>query len=570
MRGLQNPAPPPKLVARLAVVGMALAVTALGALAVWAAIVTQNGAHELSRVGVQTSGHLGAVQALSVLDTQTDALEDGVTERKLRRLRRAQGTIRASVERMQTGGVAQARRIARDAQPLLARLDPAVDRFLAGPARGGEIDEAADEEMDDVIADLQRLLNQSDADPSELLASQLEDVTGSERTVRGTAFVLIPLGLGGVAACGWLLSVYRRRSEATILTALEMTTQEARTDHLTDLPNRRALLEEFELRSGRGESFTLALADLNGFKRYNDTFGHPAGDALLRRLGHKLAAACDGNGIAARLGGDEFCVLVPSEAPVDAVHSLLRQALSEKGEGFHITAASGAAAVPDEADDSSAALRLADNRMYAAKVSAHPSTEHAISVALTRMLDERHPGLGSHGEEVSELAVACAETLGLDGDEVNAVERAAELHDLGKVGIPTAILTKAGPLSEEEWDFMRRHSIIGERILAGLPSMERVATLIRAAHERWDGSGYPDGLAGERIPVGARVVSVADAFCAMTEVRPYAEALSLESARAELRACSGTQFDPAVVAAFLDVLDRREARAHGDAYPAAT
>jgi diguanylate cyclase (GGDEF)-like protein len=570
MMGSHNPAAPPKLVARLAVVGMALAVVALGALAVWAAIVAQNGAHGLSRAGVQTSGHLRAVQALSVLDTQTDALEDGVTDRKLRRLREAQGALREAVERMETGGVAQASRIARDAQPLLRRLYPAVDRFLSRPSAGGEIDLVAEEKMDDLIADLQQLLNQSGSDPSDLLASQLEDVTGSERTVRSTAFVLIPLGLGGVAVCGWLLSTYRRRSEATMLTALAMTTQEARTDQLTGLPNRRALLEEFERRSGQAEAFTLALADLNGFKRYNDTFGHPAGDALLRRLGRKLAAACDGNGVAARLGGDEFCVLLPAETPVDDVHSLLHEALSEEGEGFHITAASGAAAVPEEAGDSSTALRLADTRMYAAKVSAHPSAEHAISAALTRMLDERHPGLGTHGEQVSELAVECADTLGLAAEEIGSVKRAAELHDLGKVGIPSAILTKEGTLSDEEWDFVRRHSIIGERILAGLPSMERVATLIRSAHERWDGHGYPDGLAGEQIPVGARIVAVADAFSAMTEDRPYAQARSLQSARAELQACSGTQFDPAVVAAFLNALDRREADAVADAHPAAS
>jgi len=549
---------------------MGLAVVALGALAVWAAIVTQNGADGLSRAGVQTSGHLRAVQALSVLDTQTDALEDGVTESKLRRLTRAQATLREAVERMETGGVAQASQIANAAGPSMRRLDPAVDRFLAGPTAGGDIDGEAEEEMDDLIADLQRLLNRSGSDPSELLTSQLEGITASERTVRGTAFVLIPLGLGGVAVCGWLMSVYRRRSEATMLTALELTSQEARTDHLTGLPNRRALLEEFERRCGQAEAFTLALADLNGFKRYNDTFGHPAGDALLRRLGRQLDAACDGHGIAARLGGDEFCVLIRAEMPVDEVHALMHEALSEQGEGFHITAASGVATVPDEADDSSSALRLADNRMYAAKVSASPSAEHAMSVALTRMLDERHPGLGNHGEEVSQLAMECAVQLGLPDDTIKLIERAAGLHDLGKVGIPSAILIKPGPLSDDEWDFMRRHTLIGERILAGVPSMERVAPLIRAAHERWNGHGYPDGLVGEQIPIGARIVGVADAFCAMTEDRPYAQARSLESARAELQACSGTQFDPAVVTAFLKALDRTEAHAVTDAEPAAS
>ena len=137
------------------------------------------------------------------------------------------------------------------------------------------------------------------------------------------------------------------------------------------------------------------------------------------------------------------------------------------------------------------------------------------------------------------------------------MERAAELHDIGKVAIPSEILTNGGRLGNEDWDFMRRHSIIGERILAGVPSLERVAPLVRSSHERWDGGGYPDGLAGQEIPIGARIVFVADAFCAITEKRPYAGPRSVESARQELRACSGTQFDPTVVTAFLDVLDSR-------------
>ncbi len=233
----------------------------------------------------------------------------------------------------------------------------------------------------------------------------------------------------------------------------------------------------------------------------------------------------------------------------------MRQALRDEGEGFCITAASGAAAVPEEAGDPSAALRLADTRMYAAKSAAHPSPEQGMLGALIRMLDERHPGLGSHVEHVASLAAACAEALGLSGPDIESVERAGELHDIGKVAIPTEILTKRGPLNDEEWDFMRGHSIIGERILAGIPSLELVASMVRSSHERWDGDGYPDRLAGEEIPLGARIIFVADAFCAMTEQRPYAAARSVEDSRRELRACSGAQFDPAVVTAFLAMLD---------------
>lgn len=536
---------------------MSLAVVALGSLAIWSAIVTQNDAHGLSDAGVQTSGHLRAMQALSLLDTSSDELEEAVIPGKLAKLRKSQRVLDDALARMENGGVREASQIAVQGRLIVGRLKPAVERFLLTRSPGADEDAsmAAEENLEEVITELQVVLNDLDADPSALLASKLESALDSERTVHATALVLIPLGLGSVVACAWLLSLYRRRSEAAMLSAIDTTAREARTDELTGLPNRRALLEELNARVSGGGSFTLTIADLNGFKGYNDTFGHVAGDALLRRLSRKLAAACEGRGIAARLGGDEFCVLLADGQ--GGAEELVTAALSESGEGFHVTSASGEAAVPDEARDPDAALRLADARMYAAKARTHPSAEEAMAGAMTRMLDEHHPGLGTHVADVAALAGVCAEALGLSEDDVRSVERAAELHDVGKVAIPSAILTKNGPLTEDEWDFMRRHSIIGERILAGVPSLERVAAMVRSSHERWDGAGYPDGLAGEEIPIGARIVFVADAFCAMTEARPYAEARSVERTRQELVACSGTQFDPTVVTAFLAALDQR-------------
>jgi diguanylate cyclase (GGDEF)-like protein len=555
------PAPPSKLIARLAVAGMTLAVVALGGLAVWAAIVTQNGASGLSQAGVQTSGHLRAVQSLSILDTSTDALEEEIVPQELARLRRSQRVLDDALARMENGGIPEASRIAAQAQPIVLRLKPAIEAFLARPP-GYDSDgsSGAEEEMENIMGELQVLLNDLDPDPSSLLATKLGDVTASEHAVRRTAYVLIPLGLGAVGACGWLLSGYRRRSEAEMGAALTSSAEEARTDELTGLPNRRALLEDLDHRMAENESFTLVIADLDGFKRYNDTFGHPAGDVLLRRLGRKLAAACEGRGLAARLGGDEFCVLFSGHFSSSEAHTLMHEALSDEGEGFQITAASGVATVPGDAHDPSSALRCADSRMYAAKVSGQTSAEQAMSGVTARMLDEHHPGLGDHVAEVAELALACAETLGLSADEARSVERAAALHDLGKVAIPSTILNKERSLSNEEWEFMRRHSVIGERILGGVTSLDGVALMVRSSHERWDGNGYPDGLAGDEIPLGSRIIFVADAFCAMTEDRPYADARSIEGARRELNACSGTQFDPAVVKAFLAGLDSRAAQ----------
>jgi signal transduction histidine kinase len=200
---------------------MSLAFVALGALSVWAAIVTQNGAQGLSRAGVQTSGHLRAVQALSLIDTSTDQLEQRSDPFQIQKLRTAQRVLDDALDRMDSGGVIEASRLAQRAKPIVRRLKPAIERFVATPP-GFDSDGSAgaEEEMENLIDELAVLLNDLDSDPSLLLATQLGSVTATERTVRATAFVLIPLGLGGVAACAWLLSLYRRRAEAAMRNSL--------------------------------------------------------------------------------------------------------------------------------------------------------------------------------------------------------------------------------------------------------------------------------------------------------------------------------------------------------------
>jgi HD-GYP domain-containing protein (c-di-GMP phosphodiesterase class II) len=178
---------------------------------------------------------------------------------------------------------------------------------------------------------------------------------------------------------------------------------------------------------------------------------------------------------------------------------------------------------------------------------------------LLSTLSERQPDLRHHLHEVAELALAVGRELGMNPEELDELARAAELRDLGKIAIPDAILSKPGALNEAEWAFMRRHTVVGERILLSAPALRPVARLVRSSHERFDGSGYPDGLAGEDIPLGARIVAVCDAYEAMTSDRPYRPPMSPEEAIAELGACAGSQFDPAVVDAFLRTLaERRE------------
>jgi diguanylate cyclase (GGDEF)-like protein len=340
---------------------------------------------------------------------------------------------------------------------------------------------------------------------------------------------------------------------------LRASRDEAMTDALTGLGNRRALAAAIDDLLPEGEDgpgrLVLALFDLDGFKHYNDTFGHPAGDALLVRLGGNLAACLSGRGSAFRMGGDEFCVLIePGNDEPEALVRSAAAALSESGDGFSIGCSYGSIMLPDEASEPAEALRIADHRMYAQKHAGRMSAGRQSKDVLLRALTERSPDLGGHLSSVAELAERTARRLGLPAEEVERIRHAGELHDAGKVAIPDAILSKPGPLTEDEWGFVRRHPLIGERIVRSAPSLSRVAELVRSTHERFDGAGYPDHLEADAIPLGSRIVAVCDAYDAMTSGRPYAAARTTGEALDELRRCAGTQFDPAVVETFRAVV----------------
>jgi diguanylate cyclase (GGDEF)-like protein len=333
----------------------------------------------------------------------------------------------------------------------------------------------------------------------------------------------------------------------------------AHADSLTGLGNRRRLLADLDRALARASDprQLLLLFDLNGFKAYNDAFGHAAGDALLSRLGRALAAAVAPAGAAYRLGGDEFCVLADTPDS-GALQAAALTALTERGDGFEISASFGAVWLPDEADEASEALRLADQRMYANKQGDRPSAGSQSKDVLVRALAERYPHLDQHSAGVAALADDVARHLGIDERGALQIRYAAELHDIGKVAIPDTILTKPGPLDGDERAFIRRHTLIGERILAAAPALAPIAKLVRASHERFDGHGYPDAIAGEEIPLGARIISVCDSFDAMITDRPYNPGRPVDAALAELRRHAGSQFDPRVVAAFCAVVRRRD------------
>ncbi|MEP7056053.1 MAG: diguanylate cyclase [Actinomycetota bacterium] len=361
-----------------------------------------------------------------------------------------------------------------------------------------------------------------------------------------------PPVLGGLALMALLLgAIGMRFAQRDLMDA-------ATTDHLTGLANRRQLKVDLAAAARRASSeqpVVLLMYDLNGFKEYNDAFGHSAGDAMLARMGANLRSALGATGKAYRLGGDEFCVIAPLGADGNVpVIAAATSALRERGQGFHIDASYGAVTIPHDTDDGTEALHLVDQRMYARKTSRRRSADRQTKDVLLRALYERHPELSDRFRRVADLADAVSVELHLGDEERRLVRQAAELHDIGKVAIPDEILDKEGSLTAEEWAFIRRHSVIGERILAAAPSLSYAAKLVRSANEWFDGSGYPDGVAGEAIPLGSRIIAVCDAFVAVTSHRSYAQAMPLMAAVEEIRRCAGTQFDPRVVAVFSSVI----------------
>jgi diguanylate cyclase (GGDEF)-like protein len=360
-------------------------------------------------------------------------------------------------------------------------------------------------------------------------------------------FVLVVAALLLIAA----LVIAVRRGQRALVEA-------AHTDALTGLYNRRQLVADLDAQLSRATDANpvlLILCDLNGFKAYNDTFGHPAGDALLARLGAALARDIDGHGRAYRIGGDEFCVLArPGRAGIDPIIAIASRALSEHGEGFSITTSYGAVLLPAEASTATDAMRAVDLRMYENKNSSRVPPDAQTINALLRTIHERDPEWAQRLASTADLAGAVCQHLNVPAADTARIQQAAHLHDIGKVGIPDEILRKPDRLTPQEWAFIEQAPAIGERIVMSAPALAAVAPLIRAAREHYDGTGYPDHLTGHDIPLGARIITACAALTAMTADRPYAARLDTTAALDELHRAAGTQFDPQIVAGLRQAL----------------
>ena len=395
-----------------------------------------------------------------------------------------------------------------------------------------------------------------------------------------------------VALVGPLLAIaLYQRSTHRALRAMRL----ALTDPLTGLGNHRHFHERLqrELLSAeeQAQPLTLCFVDIDDFKKVNDRYGHPSGDRVLSQVGARLRQG----GEAFRLGGDEFALLLVDHdetMALAAADSIVERIATVDFDHIGtVTVSAGLATFPMQGHGRDELIRLADSALYWAKehgknrvrlyrpevvelselkrLAAGPdkAARYRAAASLAKAVDARDTYTGSHSERVGELAAKVAKRLGLNAEQVELTRLAGSLHDLGKLAIPEEILRKPGTLTDSERLVLERHPQIGFRMLDSL-GVDPVADLVLHHHERWDGAGYPDGLRGEEIPLGARIIFVTDAYDAMTSDRIYRPRLSSQAALAELERCEGTQFDPGIVAAFVEELGLSESLEAAPALPA--
>jgi diguanylate cyclase (GGDEF)-like protein len=388
---------------------------------------------------------------------------------------------------------------------------------------------------------------------------------------------------GALIVAGALIGVQRANTRRVVRRLAD----DARRDTLTGLLNRRGFEELFdtELERARrtGDQLSVIVADLDRFKWLNDRYGHQAGDNALQRVAEILQTVKRRIDTVARIGGEEFALVVPS-SDHHAAYILAERMRREVRETFAgddsgLTVSLGVAAFGPHGVSSDALVRNADQALYASKrlgrdrtvvysediagtllvmegqpTDGDPELHRSTVLALAEVIDGRDHGAGEHSQRVGRYAAALAEALGLPDDVIERIRFGGIVHDIGKIGIPEGILRKPGWLTEQDWDEVQRHPEIAARILRGA-NFEDVSGWVHAHHERLDGTGYPRGLAGGEIPLEARILAVADAYEAMRSPRAYRPPLTQAAARAELKRCSGTQFDERVVGAFIALLD---------------
>jgi diguanylate cyclase (GGDEF)-like protein/PAS domain S-box-containing protein len=328
-------------------------------------------------------------------------------------------------------------------------------------------------------------------------------------------------------------------------------------DHLTGLYNRRFFEEELKrLDQSRNLPLTIVMADVNGLKIVNDSFGHLAGDQLLKRVADAMRIGFRADDIIARIGGDEFAMILlkTDETTADRIVKRAKEnvkllskgnALQSVSFGFHTKT------LPTE--NINEVFAQAENFMYRHKIYESASMRSKVVELVMNSLFEKSQREMSHSRRVGEIAASIAKEMDFSEEHIMEIRTTGCIHDIGKIGVQEKILNKDGKLTSDEWSEIKQHPEAGRRILSSIDDFKVIAEYIQAHHERWDGKGYPDGISGNQIPIESRIISVADAYDAMTSERSYRESMGREVAVEEIKKNSGSQFDPAVVEAFLAI-----------------
>ena len=548
---------------------------ALAGLAVASAYDGQRSAERLERSGDLVEAYLNLNRAFAAQEEVESHYEDepGIAPRAA--FDAATRAVAEALEVLRREGMPRDRALA-------ATLAEEHARYVRGNHRAFDAIDAGDDDraeaidelvVDRVGSDVRLQVSELGPRHATLALRELDARKASRERFLAQTLIIVGVGLATLGALSWLLAGLRRRLEQATRAELDRLTQAALTDSVTGIRNHRSFGDDVErhvaLQQREGGRLSVVMLDANRLKEVNERGGHQAGDEYLESIAAALLTTAGREGDVYRVGGDEFAAILPGADAWAAFAFAQRLHAQLRASGPATVTAGVAEALAD--DSAEALVKRADTALMDGKRSGQATVRYtpslcdlasdpvavapsphatALGAALARAVDAKDSYTRSHCETVAALCQAIATELGLDPKSVAHIRLAGLVHDVGRIGVPDAVLQKPTELSDEEFEIIKGHSALGHKILLGT-ELEQQAPWVLHHHERIDGRGYPGGLAGERIPLEARIIHVADAFEAMTSDRPHRRGMSDDDASAELRRHAGTQFDADCVDALL-------------------